>query len=204
MNEFLRRCLARFLVFLLPFLLLACASEPTNYYRLAVREAAPETPTKTLPTQEIIIEVRLPDYLNTDTIAYQKNDVSIVLAQNNRWVEAPEAAIAKALKTYFARTYPHINWLTSETAVATQGSRLLVSLDAFHGKSDGRALISGQWYWRTANQQLIATQAVHIEIPQRGNGYAALVRALSEGIEQLAAHMHSALSTSIERMPIAK
>lgn len=185
---------------LLPVLLLAaCASQPTNYYRLAAQDAQSTPAVSGSARSQVVVSVNLPDYLNTANIAYQNSDVEISLAQNNLWAEAPEPAIARLLVNDLSKRLPQTAWLTGSTAASYRGTTILVALDQFNGRHDGHAVISGQWLIRDSNQQLLGAYPINIEVTQYGNGYDALVRALNQGVHQLSAQIGSQLPPSAIR-----
>ena len=184
----------RYLTALLPVLLLtACASQPMNYYRLAAQDAQSTPAAGGAARTQIVLEVKLPDYLNTANIAYQRNDVGVTMAQSHLWAEAPEPAIARLLVNDLSKRMPQTAWLTGDTVASYRGTTILVSLDQFNGRYDGRAVISGQWLVRNAQQQLLAAYPINIEVTQYGDGYDALVRALNQGAHQLSAQIATQL-----------
>ena len=185
----------RRLTALLPILLLAaCASQPMNYYRLAAEDAQSTPATNNASRDaQIVLTVKLPDYLNTANIAYQRNDVGVDLAQSNLWAEAPQPAIARLLVNDLAKRMPQATWLTDNMVASTRGTTVLVSLDQFNGRYDGHAVISGQWLVRNSQQQLLGAYPINITVTQYGDGYDALVRALNQGVHQLAGQIASQL-----------
>lgn len=185
---------------LLCLLLTACASEPMHYYHLAAADtpapSSASTPLRTTPSTErlpLVIEVRLPDYLNTANIAYQRSEAGMALAQNNRWAEAPETAIARLLTTRLAQQMPETHWQSASTRINERAMSVRILLDQFNGRYDGRAVLAGQWQLIDTKQTVLSTQAIHLEIAQHGDGYQALVQALNQGVAQLATQIATEL-----------
>lgn len=189
--------MCRLMAFLFVLLLAGCASEPTYYYRLAAPEAQNTIAKAPVIDSHRVLRVSLPDYLSSANIAYQESDVAISLAQSNLWAEAPESALARLLINDLSIKVPQTLWQTHHTATGSPDTTLIVSLDQFNGRYDGRAVISGRWLLYDARQQLVAAHPINIEVMQQGDGYPALARALGEGAHQLAGQIADQLPSIV-------
>lgn len=181
-------------------ILVACGSPSVNYYRLAGNDAldAPVSIKQRTSTQ-MIVTVQLPDYLNTNNIAYQITENGIALAQYHLWAEAPDTAIARLLVNDLARQRPNIVWLTGETAVSYNGPSLLIALDQFNGRHDSNVLLTGQWIVRDKGQKLVASHPINIKLIQHGDGYEAMVRSLKQGLYQLSGQIAEEMPLSVQQ-----
>ena len=166
-------------------LLTGCASPPaTHYYRLADDTTAPPV---AAVVGSVLVTVKLPSYLNDRYIVYQSDDVSIESARLNLWADPLEQAIPRRLSAELGQLQPRYGWITPlGAASAPHAVELLVVFDQFNGRFDGHAVLSGHWLLRDGRQTTPATQPFRIEVAQRGNGYPALVRALNQGLVELA------------------
>lgn len=167
-------------------LLAGCAAAPaTHYYRLPDPEPARSSAQAAQTT--VVVAVKLADFLSGNGIAYQEGDVEFKLAQQNLWAERPEAGIARVLATHLQQDIPATRWLTQ--GYGPQTGHLQVELQRFNGRHDGRAVLAGRWTLSDARQTLLAESPFLIEVPQQGDGYAALVRALGLGLDTLASQV---------------
>lgn len=176
-------------------LLAGCASSPAvHYYRLTDdTTAAPAAAVE----GTILVTVRLPDYLNDRHIVYQSDDVTIEAARQSLWAEVPEQAITRRLSAELGQRQPRYGWSTPLSAGSPSGSTLLVVFDQFNGRFDGRAVLSGHWLLRDGRQATPAKQPFRIEVAQRGDGYPALVRALNQGLAELAGEISQKLPAPV-------
>lgn len=165
-------------------LLAGCANPPAvHHYRLADHPgAAPQAAVE----GSILVTVKLPDYLNDRHIVYQRDDVTIEAARHNLWAEVPEQAISRRLSTELGQRRSRYGWTTPLGASSQRGPVLLVVFDQFNGRFDGRAVLSGHWLLHDGSQAGQARQPFRFEVVQRGDGYPALVRALNQGLTELA------------------
>ncbi|WP_024302892.1 membrane integrity-associated transporter subunit PqiC [Pseudogulbenkiania sp. MAI-1] len=174
-------------------LLAGCASSPAvHYYRLTDDTASATAPAAAV-VGNILVTVRLPDYLNDRHIVYQSDDVTIEAARHSLWAEAPEQAIPRRLSAELGQRLPRYGWTTPLAAGSSSGPTLLVVFDQFNGRFDGRAVLSGHWLLRDGRQTTPARQPFRIEVVQRGDGYPALVRALNQGLAELAGEISQKL-----------
>lgn len=165
--------------------LAGCASAPeVHYYRLSDETMA--TPQAVAVEGNIQLSVRLPDYLNDRNIVYQSDDVTIAAARQNLWAEPPEQAIGRRLSAELGRLRPHYGWSTPLSGGGPRDPVLEVVFDQFNGRFNGRAVLSGHWLLRDGRSATPSRHPFRIEARQQGDGYPALVRALNQGLVELA------------------
>lgn len=176
-------------------LLAGCASSPAvHYYRLT--DDATMAPAMAI-AGNVLVTVKLPDYLNDRHIVYQSDDVTIEAARQSLWAEVPTQAITRRLSTELGLRQPRYGWTTPLGAGGQGGPVLQVVFDQFNGRFDGRAVLSGHWQLRDGRQGIPAKQPFHIEVAQRGDGYPALVRALNQGLAELAGEISQKLPAPV-------
>ncbi|WP_369788601.1 membrane integrity-associated transporter subunit PqiC [Rouxiella sp. WC2420] len=175
----------------LALFLAACSSDgKKTYYQLpTVNSSAPTAVVSTggglTPTVEQpklwISQVSVADFLGTSGLVYQTNDVQYVMAANNLWASPLDQQLQQTLQTYLGRSLP--GWVISgQQASDGKQEQLAVNVTGFHGRYDGRALISGTWTLTRDGQ--VTQHNFNIELKQQKDGYDALVRTLASGWQQ--------------------
>ncbi|MEC5320253.1 membrane integrity-associated transporter subunit PqiC [Brenneria populi subsp. brevivirga] len=168
----------------LTLLLSACsANTQKTYYQLpAISDGA--TPVeKTLTGQQLWLEhVSVADYLASSGLVYQTNDVQYVIASNNLWASPLDQQLQQALVANLSRRMP--GWVVTTQPQDSDQAVLNVSVTAFHGRYDGKAVISGEWVLNRHGR--VFKQPFNVVLPQSEDGYDALVRTLSQGWMEVA------------------
>ena len=135
------------------------------------------------PRRLWISQVNVADFLNSSSsgLVYQTNDVQYVMAANNVWASPLDQQLQQTLQTYLSRDLP--NWVvSSQQASDDNQEEISVNVTGFHGRHDGRAVISGSWTLTKdgqASQHYFSTV-----LKQDEDGYDALVRTLATGWKQ--------------------
>ncbi|MGA9607400.1 MAG: membrane integrity-associated transporter subunit PqiC [Rouxiella badensis] len=128
-----------------------------------------------------ISQVSVADFLGTSGLVYQTNDVQYVMAANNLWASPLDQQLQQTLQTYLGRNLP--GWVVSgQQASDGNQEQLSVNVTGFHGRYDGKAVISGTWTLTRDGQ--VSQHNFNIELKQNQDGYDALVRTLATGWEQ--------------------
>lgn len=157
-------------------LLSACSSTPEiAYYQLAAEPAA----TKLEKQNDVLLvnAVSVADYLAGPGIAYQTNDIEMVVTQQNLWVDNLPAQLTRTLAATLTTQLPQ--WQVASSTTSAAPWQLNVQVDRFQGRYDGSVLISGRWTL-THNDQRWQQSFVQT-LPQQKNGYADMVRVMSAG-----------------------
>ena len=175
----------------LALFLVACSSDgKKTYYQLptvstaasvaAVSAGGGLTPAASQP-KLWISQVNVADFLSTSGLVYQTSDVQYVMAANNLWASPLSQQLQQTLQTYLGRNLP--GWVISgQQANDGNQEQLSVIVTGFHGRYDGRAIVSGTWTL-TRNGQ-VSQHNFNLELKQEADGYDALVRTLSQGWAQ--------------------
>jgi uncharacterized lipoprotein YmbA len=176
--------------------LAACSSEgKKTYYQLPVisssqpslsvsasRSYANATP------RLWISQVTVADFLGSAGLVYQTNDVQYVMAANNLWASPLDQQLRQSLQSYLGSRLP--GWVVSEQqGPDANQQQLTVNVTGFHGRYDGRAVVSGTWTLSQNGQ--LRQHRFNIELKQDQDGYDALVRTLAKGWEQEASSIAS-------------
>ncbi|WP_130834615.1 membrane integrity-associated transporter subunit PqiC [[Erwinia] mediterraneensis] len=127
-------------------------------------------------------QVTVPDYLAGSGVVYQTSDVKYVIASQNVWASPLDQQLQQTLVTNLSRALP--DRLVSASPLNEQHDILTVNVTAFHGRYDGKAVISGEWVLQ--HQGKLIKQPFDLALPQQEDGYDALVRTLAAGWQQQA------------------
>ncbi len=184
----------------------ACSSTPeTTYYQLPPGSGSPAVVAQTQPVaggltsasdtarrQRVlwVEHVSVPDYLAGNGVVYQTSDVQYVIAANNQWASPLDQQLQQRLVSNLGAALP--GWVVSASALGSDYDTLNVNVTGFHGRYDGQVIVSGEWTLQH-NQRLIK-QPFMISLPQKEDGYDALVRTLAQGWQQQAQQIANALS----------
>lgn len=178
--------------------LAACSSEgKKTYYQLPVISSSPPASSvsagkprapDTLTPRLWISQVTVADFLGSSGLVYQTNDVQYVMAANNLWASPLDQQLRQSLQSYLGSRLP--GWIVSEQqGPDASQQQLTVNVTGFHGRYDGRAVVSGTWTLSQNGQ--LRQHSFNIELKQDQDGYDALVRTLAKGWEQEASSIAS-------------
>lgn len=172
-------------------LLSACSSTIENtWYQLPSHSAAMQVRSggEAEPPMLWVQQVTVPDYLAGNGLAFQTSDVKYVIAANNLWASPLDQQLQQTLVTNLSKALP--GRLVSSAPLGEQHDTLSVTVTGFHGRYDGRAVVSGEWVLQ--HQGHITKQEFNLALPQNDDGYDALVRTLSVGWQQTAQQIANA------------
>ncbi len=156
-------------------LLTACSSpSPTQYYQLP--DSAFRLPAQSNPARNIGVNIVLAAPINGDSLLYQSDEHTLTFAQNNLWASPLDQALARALA----------NKLNASGSLKYQPAdagnpQLTVYIDRFQGSYRGETEISGYARWQNGTQI-----PFHVITPQQGDGYAAMLNSLDNGLATVA------------------
>jgi uncharacterized lipoprotein YmbA len=174
------------LILFAAFALSACSSTiDTTYYQLPSGAASMQvnsaSQTQGQPTLWVQ-QVTVPDYLAGNGLVYQTSDVKYVIAANNLWASPLDQQLQQTLITNLSKALP--GRLVSGSPLGSQHDTLNVTVTGFQGRYDGQAVISGEW--TLEHQGRLTKRAFNLTLPQKEDGYDALVRTLALGWQQTA------------------
>lgn len=154
----------------------ACASTPTAYYQLPHSNYQLPASYHRTPVQ---LKVVLADSLNQGNLVYQDSPTTLHFAQNHQWADNLDQEISQILANELNKNsfqylfYPQTN----------NKNVLTVYISSFQGSFDGHIYIKGYSHWQG---KLENGQNFDIRLPQQGNGYSNMVKALAQGLKEVA------------------
>ena len=165
-------------------ILSGCASVNTQYYRLPDSGVSYQN-NSAYPT---IVKVSLPEYMNTSAMVYQLDDVTLNFSQQNLWAQPLKEGVAQSLINKLNNQRLSSKFvLPAQVTDASLSKRVLVvTINQFYGRFDGHVIVSGFFQIQDQNQRVMSSDEFHFQIPQNTDGYAAMVRALDAGLNNLA------------------
>lgn len=183
---------------MLVLLLAACSSGGDNksYYQLP-SPSVNTTQSMTGQTQgnrQLWVEqVSVPDYLAGNGVVYQTSDVQYVIANNNLWASPLDQQLRNTLVANLGNALP--GWVVASQPLGSEQDTLNVTVTGFHGRYDGRVIVSGEWLLK--HQGSLIKRPFHIELKQQEDGYDAMVKMLAQGWQQEAA----SIAAELNRLP---
>jgi len=174
----LLRCL------LVPVLLVLAACAGSNPPQTATRYLLPEdgrspgVRTSGMASQILVLrQLQLADYLDTEGLVLQLDDITLNAAFSQRWAEPLVLQLQRGLRQRLQNRLPGTTILDA-AAPAREGLQLRVEVSRFHGTHTGDAVAAGQWQLRDAGGALLEQQDFAVALPLDADGYPALVRTL--------------------------
>lgn len=160
-------------------MLLAACSTPqsTRYFVLPDSQY-----TQLRQGNELAVKVYLAEPLNQGGLVYQTDAYHLNFAKNHLWASPLETALANNLSNKLNR----LNRLyTFVPSARSQSSQVLkVYIEAFNGSYQGQTVVSGYALWPNGQ-----SKPFHVETPQQGDGYPAMVESLENGLNRAVALM---------------
>jgi hypothetical protein len=130
-----------------------------------------------------VSEVQLSDFLDSDGLVLQLDDITLNQAKNHVWAEDLHRQIDRGLR---ARLSQQQQQFTIIGSLGPADLSLSVELDAFHWRYDGLALASGQWQLKNKQGEIQRLARFDFTTALNEPGYPALVRALGQNLDKLA------------------
>jgi len=177
-------------------LLSACSSseQDTTWYQLP---SAPQSYAANQTAQNSrllwVEQVTVPDYLAGSGVVYQTTDVQYVIANSNLWASPLDQQLRNTLVANLNSALP--GWVVSSQPLGATQDTLNVNVTGFHGRYDGRVIVSGEWLLR--HQGDLIKRPFHVELTQREDGYDAMVKQLAAAWQQEA----QAIAGELTRLP---
>ncbi|MBV8044736.1 membrane integrity-associated transporter subunit PqiC [Pluralibacter sp.] len=177
-------------------LLSACSSSGSDsktYYQLPLPQAGAQSSASQNSHLLWVEQVSIPDYLAGNGVVYQTSDVQYVIATNNLWASPLDQQLRTTLVANLSDQLP--GWVVASQPLGSDQDTLNVNVSGFHGRYDGRVIVSGEWLLKHQGQ--LIKRPFHIELKQQQDGYDAMVKSLAQAWSQEAA----AIAQSINRLP---
>lgn len=182
-------------VVIIALLLTACSSgeESKSYYQLPAPSQTSVQTSSEGNRQLWVEQISVPDYLASNGVVYQTTDVQYVIASNNLWASPLDQQLRNTLVANLSNQLP--GWVVASQPLGSAQDTLNVTVTGFHGRYDGRAIVSGEWLLN--HQGRLIKRPFHIEMKQQQDGYDELVKVLALGWQQEAA----AIAREINSLP---
>lgn len=176
-------------------LLAACGSQMSeiNYYRLPVPAAGATAAGEAVSGGKYILvePVQVSEYLAGSGIVYQAGGVEYKTAMYNRWAEALSTQLQNSLAGELKNRLP--GKMVSTRRLAEPALSVSVQITGFHGRYDGKAVISGEWTISGGKTGIMQKTFEHA-VNQEADGYKALVEALYIGWREEAAAIAASIT----------
>lgn len=161
-------------LFATSIMLVACSSTPsTQYYQLP--DSAFRLPEQNRAIQGVRLVLAEP--LQSNSLLYQTDEYTLNFAQHNLWAsplkEALNNALCNKLNQFGQTTYAPANH--------TGTTHLTIYIDRFQGNYRGETEISGYAQWQNGQ-----SKPFHVITEQHGDGYAAMLNSLNQGLNKVA------------------
>ncbi|MGO2132379.1 MAG: PqiC family protein [Halomonas sp.] len=172
-------------------LLAGCASNvsPPSTYLLPSAASAGSSAAASVSGNAPLLAIRaihLAPFLEVKGIVFQLDDVRLQEASNHQWAEPLGAVIERGIRDRLADRLPQGRvMLNRDINADTPALSLQVEVDQFQGLHTGYAAVSGQWQLSDSANRTLVQRRFDIQVPLASDGYPALVRALSSGLDQL-------------------
>ncbi|WP_333499410.1 membrane integrity-associated transporter subunit PqiC [Kluyvera sp. CHPC 1.2972] len=171
----------KWLVLVAACLLAACSStENKTYYQLPQATGTVQNSASANQRLLWVEKVSIPDFLAGSGVVYQTSDVQYVIASNNLWASPLDQQLRTTLVANLSNQLP--GWVVSSQPLGSDQDTLNVSVNGFHGRYDGKVIVSGEWLLNHQGQ--LTKRPFHIELAQQQDGYDAMVKVLAQAWSQ--------------------
>lgn len=175
----------------------ACLSinKPVKTERYSLPEVSPAV--QAAPATQLLVlqPVVLADFLDSDRIMLQIDDISLRPTRDHLWADALSNQLDRALMARLAKQLPKTQVTHRLPGQAATAIQLRIRIDQFQGHMNGHAITSGQWQLILPNAAGTLSQPFRFETALSENGYPALVRALGHNIDLLSSQISLAISS---------
>jgi len=170
------------------------SNPPVKTERYSLPEVALPPAAATQTRTLILNRLQLADYLDTDRIVIQTDDITMQPARDHLWVDNLSQELRRGLRARLASRLGNTLVVDPQPGLPAANT-LHLTIEQFHGQMRGYAVLSGQWQLITANQVAGPSQSFKFSTPLAENGYPALVRALGHDLDLLSEQIASQLQT---------
>ncbi len=125
-------------------------------------------------------------------MVYQTTDVQYVIANNNLWASPLDQQLRTTLVANLSQQLP--GWVVSSQPLGSEQDTLNVAVNGFHGRYDGRVIVSGEWLLKHQGQ--LIKRPFNIVLKQQQDGYDAMVKTLAQAWSQEAVAIAGELNSS--------
>ena len=143
----------------------------------------------------LLAPVTLDSLLENRGIVYQTSATETIVARQHFWAQSLSTQLSNRLLAGLRRGQS-VYWIVhSNPQINTPAAaRLLVSFRRFNGSYEGNAQVAGEWTLLNGQGNLLKSQPFSYQEPLDGDGYTALVDALSRATDRLVAELSGNLT----------
>jgi len=170
------------------------SNPPVKTERYSLPEVTTPQPAASQMRTLALGRLQLADYLDTDRIIIQTDDITMQPARDHLWVDNLSQELRRGLRARLASRLGNTLVVDPQPGLPATNT-LHLTIEQFHGQMRGYAVISGQWQLISANQVPGPSRAFKFSTPLAENGYPALVRALGQDLDLLSEQIASQLQT---------
>jgi len=195
-------------LFCLIFLVIGCSSKPTpetQYFVLNPDTQATSTAiTKSLENDSknivVIKSIKLAEFLDQPGIVLQTDAHQIEVAHYHRWGEPLTRGLHRyVLETLTTQLPQHSLLSSNEFSSDLIHQKLDITVNQFHGTTDGSALLSGHWMLQQSDSKTsIVHEPFSYQASLTDSGYPELVNQLANLLEDLCDDIASSIKASVE------
>ncbi|MDO8828326.1 membrane integrity-associated transporter subunit PqiC [Methylophaga sp.] len=173
--------------------LLACAGKPVTTERYNLPETAQTTSQVSTSAEQVLVigSIRLAEFLDSDRIVLQLDDITLHQARENLWAENLAQQIRRGLRNRLSSQLPDRLVVSDSRGLKQDTLTLQLEIEQFQGHFNGKAITSGQWQLQDSQGNLLVIAPFNIETTLASDGYPALVRALGSNLDKLAVQLAS-------------
>lgn len=188
--------LRHFVLIMAGLSLSACLSlnKAIHTERYSLPDIAPTVPAANAKQVLVLQAVVLADFLDSDRIVLQIDDISLRPTRDHLWADALSNQLDRALMTRLGKQLPNTIITRNPPGLPANAIQVKIAIDQFQGHMHGYAITSGQWQLTLPNGAGTQSQPFRFETPLSENGYPALVRALGNNVDLLTTQISQAIS----------
>ncbi|MBM7194370.1 membrane integrity-associated transporter subunit PqiC [Citrobacter freundii] len=185
----------KWLVAMMAVWLTSCSSSGENksYYQLPIAQGGVQSSANQGNRLLWVEQIAVPDYLAGNGVVYQTSDVQYVIANNNLWASPLDQQLRNTLVANLSMQLP--GWVVASQPLGSTQDTLNVTVTGFHGRYDGKVIVSGEWLLNHQGQ--LIKRPFHIEAVQTKDGYDEMVKVLANAWSQEA----TAIAQELKRIP---
>jgi uncharacterized lipoprotein YmbA len=176
-----------------------CASQPSRFYILSPLPSGETTPPLTSGQQSPTIgvgPVALPRYLDRPQIVTRTGPYELNMAEFDRWAEALDVNFSRVLADDLARLIPSAYVVVFPwPRPTTIDYHVTVEVTDFLSQVGGESLLVADWtLFRGEGREALLRRKSRFSAPAGGQGYAAVVAAMSRTVADLSREMAEAIT----------
>lgn len=175
-------------------LLSGCSSTPATHQYTLPQHALTLSQIAAPRPGVLVMPVQLAGHLQVNGIVFQTSPIEVNEARNNVWADALSNQLDRALYQALSNRLHTANLIPGDSSDAPT-YYVVIQLNQFQGRYDGKAIVSGQYRVMNAERRVIRQSAFSYTEPLAQDGYSALVDALDKGVQQLADNITQQLDT---------